>query len=54
MDELREALLNEAFLYDEPDSFIAGVDAALRAVASTVQPIDGGGMSRLQGDATPA
>ena len=38
MDQVREQLLREAFLYDEPSSFIAGVEAALRAVADSSAP----------------
>lgn len=32
MDELRQRLLTQAFLYDSPDAYAAGVEAALRAV----------------------
>lgn len=31
-DDLRERLVAEAFLYDDPSAYIAGVDAALRVV----------------------
>ena len=48
MDELRDLLLAEAFLYDQPESFIAGVDAALQAVARTTQGSLSTDMSLLQ------
>lgn len=32
MDELRQRLLTQAFLYDSPEAYAAGVEAALRAV----------------------
>ncbi|WP_165491713.1 hypothetical protein [Egibacter rhizosphaerae] len=30
--ELREELANRAWLYDDPDAFLAGVDAALARI----------------------
>jgi hypothetical protein len=33
MEELRRRLLNQAFLYDDPGAFMAGVDAVLREAA---------------------
>lgn len=32
-DELRRQLADRAFLFDDPDAYLAGVEAALRAVA---------------------
>lgn len=32
MDEVRQRLLTQAFLYDSPEAYAAGVEAALRAV----------------------
>lgn len=32
-DELRRRLTDRAFLFDDPHAYLAGVDAALRAVA---------------------
>lgn len=32
VDELRQRLLTQAFLYDSPEAYTAGVEAALRAV----------------------
>lgn len=32
VDELRQRLLAQAFLYDDPEAYVSGVEAALRAV----------------------
>lgn len=32
MDEIRQRLLTQAFLYDSPQAYAAGVEAALRAL----------------------
>jgi len=32
MDEIRQRLLTQAFLYDSPEAYVAGVEAALRAL----------------------
>lgn len=32
MDEVRRKLLAQAFLYDHPEAYASGVEAALRAV----------------------
>ena len=38
MDDLRTRLLADAFLYDDPAAYTAGVDAALRATAAEALP----------------
>ena len=41
MDELRKRLVADAFLYDDPLSYIAGIDAALAvAETSTGDPVE--------------
>ena len=32
MDDVRKRLLADAFLYDDPESYIAGIDAVLAAL----------------------
>ena len=40
MDELRQRLVTQAFLYDNPEAYVAGVEAALRAVQRLPQAAD--------------
>ncbi len=38
MDEIRQRLLSQAFLYDHPEAYTSGVEAALTAVERLSAP----------------
>lgn len=45
MDDLRARLVRDAFLYDDPAAYTAGVEAALRA-AARIEQLGGSLVSR--------
>ncbi|CAN5242879.1 hypothetical protein BH20ACT9_BH20ACT9_01620 [soil metagenome] len=40
MDDLRTALIAHSFLYDDPDSFVAGVDRTMETLERAGVPLD--------------